>query len=174
MIMTSSFFAAKKVVTTKAVLFSLLLLLVSTSFKNEARHPRPFSGTFELSLMVVNPTLPFVEITASGPGQASHLGRSWYTSETVIDYSTLPVVLSGTVVLTAANGDELHTYFTGSPQPSGNGTETVVRQFTVQGGTGRFEGATGSFTGTTVSPAQSTPGDLPALSIITMKGTITY
>lgn len=172
--MSPSFFTAQKAVTMKAVLFSVLFLLLTTGFKSEVRQARPFSGAYQIYVTVLNPSPPFIKITASGAGNASHLGRSWYTSETVVDYSTLPVVLSGTVVLTAANGDELHTRFTGSPKPSGNGTETIVRQFIVEGGTGRFEGASGSFTGTTVGPAQTTPDDIPSEAFITMKGTLIY
>lgn len=174
--MTSSFFAAPKVVTTKTLLLAmtLLCLLLNTSFTKEGRQARPFSGTYELAVTIVNPSLPLVEITASGPGNASHLGRSWYDSETVIDFSEDPAVLTGTVVLTAANGDKLYTHFSGSPRSNGDGTATIVRPFTIDGGTGRFAGATGSFTGTTVDPEITNPEDIPGVSIITMKGTINY
>lgn len=172
----TSFFTTRNAAATQLrwLVLPLLCLLLGTGFKQVSRPARTFSGSFELVITVTDPSLPLLRITGSGPGIATHLGQSWYESQTVIDYSGTTVELRGNVTFTAANGDELHTSFVGHPYPNGDGTETIIRQFTVTGGTGRFEGASGSFTGTTISPTPASPGDLPSTSLITLKGTITY
>ena len=55
------------------------------------------------------------------------------------------IVTGKVLVLTAANGDELHGTFDGQSKP-GNvaGQYTVAAKLTFSGGTGRFENATGT------------------------------
>ena len=70
-------------------------------------------------------------LLVQGTGHATHLGAF-----TVINYLCYedPTITRG--LLTAANGDQIHTMVTGLPV---NG----VYNYAILGGTGRFEGATG-------------------------------
>ena len=70
-------------------------------------------------------------LLVQGTGHATHLGAF-----TVINYLCYedPEITRG--ILTAANGDRIHTMVTGPPV---NG----VYNYAILGGTGRFEGATG-------------------------------
>jgi hypothetical protein len=70
-------------------------------------------------------------LLVQGTGHATHLGAF-----TVINYLCYedPTITRG--LLTAANGDQIHTMVTGPPV---NG----VYNYAILGGTGRFEGATG-------------------------------
>jgi hypothetical protein len=62
----------------------------------------------------------------------------------VDDFSNFPFV-TGTAIITAANGDKIFTSFSGSLEDLGNGMLDVNFENTITGGTGRFAGATGSF-----------------------------
>ena len=77
-----------------------------------------------------------------GSGQATHLG--YYSEEGTVIFSPsgTPGVLSvvGSIIYTAANGDELHASVEGELNTA-NGAVTAV--LTYVGGTGRFAQATG-------------------------------
>lgn len=92
--------------------------------------------------------------TESGTGQATHLGRvTWSTSE-VANFCVDPNdpsrgAVTGTLVITAANGDQLTaSYQTTLSVDFASGTLTATGPFVVTGGTGRFAGATGGGTAT--------------------------
>jgi hypothetical protein len=75
-------------------------------------------------------------------GQATHLGSFGGSAQLFAlaapdDNGAFPVI--GFVTLVAANGDQLHAFFSGTLNVSGNGTADFV--FT--GGSGRFQNATG-------------------------------
>lgn len=78
-------------------------------------------------------------------GLALHMGRIDYHTEQCIARNPegTTVIEGKRLVLTAANGDELHGTFTGTSRPAGSQT-LVTADFTFKGGTGRFENATGS------------------------------
>jgi len=84
-------------------------------------------------------------------GYASHLGRihSVLTGSTcAVDLGAGQVSFTGSVVHTAANGDELHATFDGTMTLG-----TVALSVVFTGGTGRFESTTGSGTGAgTIDP----------------------
>ena len=75
-------------------------------------------------------------VTATGQGQATHLGQFTRLANVVIDGSA-----KGTVVFTAANGD--HLFVEIDAVPTGSPT-TVGGTYTFTGGTGRFNGASGT------------------------------
>ena len=75
-------------------------------------------------------------------GEATHVGHFILASDIAVDvrFGTA----TGTATLTAANGDMLFLDLEGYAVPPAL-IETVAN-YTIMGGTGRFEGATGSFT----------------------------
>ena len=113
----------------------------------------PFQATLteQFSGRQCGPALWCVSVT--GSGTAAHLGRVTETRQVLIDLSNpatgcLPV-LSDTMTLTAANGDQLTA--TGAGQNcltsvSDSDVQNEIVQYTVTGGTGRFSGASGSGT----------------------------
>lgn len=120
-----------------------------------------------------------------GSGHATHLGA--YTEEAnwlnPVDLADLcGEIGSGDVVLTAANGDELHAESvagvasicpTGPPDEDGVLPGVIVdAPFIVTGGTGRFEGAEGAFvrSGTFGFNVVTAEGTFD----VTYEGTITY
>jgi hypothetical protein len=96
---------------------------------------RPFHGTASGSIVALDPA------TGAGiaqyTGQATHLGRFSRVEHFQLDGLG---GITGTMVFTAANGDELHSDFEGhfvSPT-------TVVGTYEFTGGTGRFHDAAGT------------------------------
>jgi hypothetical protein len=110
----------------------------------------PFHGryTFQTSAVVnCPPTCPPTILTISGTiaGDATHIGRFTGTSEDSIN--TAATQSTGTLNLTAANGDRIFTTTVGQEtgfQPPN--VSFVMQTATIVGGTGRFAGATGTFT----------------------------
>ena len=86
---------------------------------------------------------PFAHQSTAAEGEATHIGHYTLTGDFAVDvrFGTA----TGVFTLTAANGDMLFLDMEGHAVPT-DLTKTVAN-FTVTGGTGRFEGATGSFTG---------------------------
>lgn len=73
-------------------------------------------------------------------GTASHMGRTSMTSQHCTPEGV--DISGGEMTLVAANGDEVYVEYLGTAPPS---TEVIVvdLDFTILGGTGRFEGAHG-------------------------------
>jgi hypothetical protein len=110
------------------------------------------AGTYQ-----VQPPPPNVVITATGVGQATHLGRFEFAIRNTVTPVATPApgcVISSTEIftatLTAANGDTISLVGTGTSCQNPPAVE-IVDVATVTGGTGRFEGATGSVTVTTTA-----------------------
>jgi hypothetical protein len=72
-------------------------------------------------------------------GEATHVGRFTAISDAIIDVTN--GFAMGTWTITAANGDQLFLDMTGYGIDDLHG----AGQFTITGGTGRFEGASGYF-----------------------------
>jgi len=89
-----------------------------------------------------------VAITATGGGEATHLGK--FTREEEILLNPENFTFTGTVVFTAADGSELNCSFAGGF----TGATTAAGTYTFTGGTGRFANATG---GAYFSVSQSDP-----------------
>jgi hypothetical protein len=85
---------------------------------------------------------PFAHESITAEGEATHIGHHTLTGDFVVDvrFGTA----TGVFTLTAANGDMLFLAMEGHAVAT-DPTQTVAN-FTVAGGTGRFEGATGNFT----------------------------
>ena len=123
----------------------------------------PFRGTCRTEWRFVDFVYlppPNDQVPVSGPihhagtCQLTHLGRATLVLEQQIDLSLIPSPITGVLVLTSANGDQLY----GSEVTSVSGPDEVggdafhgSGEWTWTGGTGRFAGATGlagfSYTG---------------------------
>jgi hypothetical protein len=93
------------------------------------------SGTVTItSINLAEGTAGVIHTHLIGVGQATHLGQ--FSVESFVDIDLATDTPTGNWVLTAANGDQLFASFIGYPN-GGN--------FTIQGGTGRFQGASGEY-----------------------------
>jgi hypothetical protein len=79
-----------------------------------------------------------------GTGTATHLGRYAEHVTMVINIPTLSS--TGTATFTAANGDTLLATVAGQATRTSPTTLSILEDYTITGGTGRFADATGSFT----------------------------
>lgn len=128
----------------------LLNLSDEVALKSGKIHPVPFKSVFELWSDPAIPG-PTINLTVNGLGNATHMGRTkLLVSETIIT-TTIPWTAHANVILTAANGDELHFNYDSFIDPSemapgGNFNLIVVGQCTITGGTGRFKDASGNLT----------------------------
>jgi hypothetical protein len=91
----------------------------------------PFKGSAELTVAM--------DGSLVGTGEGTQIGRFSEVAYPVINGNTF----SATVILTAANGDQVFKMATGTITSNGT-TTTFAGPFTVLGGTGRFVNATGS------------------------------
>jgi hypothetical protein len=128
----------------------------------------PFKGTYTTSVQILS-SPPALLHRISGTGNATHLGASEFVATATV-YLTPPppFLIVGTVIFTAANGDQLFASYTGTSMPVAGAPNNVLLTYTVTGGTGRFENATGSFTGVPVVPVGALTGT------ITLEGNISY
>jgi hypothetical protein len=94
---------------------------------------RPFRGQAVGIANFTSSTTAIIQAT----GNATHLGKFTRTENVVLGANG---AISGTVVFTAANGDQLAASFTGNfTSPT-----TATGTYTFTGGTGRFSDATGT------------------------------
>ncbi len=115
------------------VIASLLTLPLAVS-AGQRRHSARGTAQF------VSPTGDFI-----GSGNATHLGAYQEVGSATFSPTSDPTVLNveGSMTYTAANGDELHAFFSGQL----NGvTGVITAEIQYDGGTGRFANATGSST----------------------------
>jgi hypothetical protein len=100
-------------------------------------HPVPISGQYEVTITSETPAMDGLHVTGVAKGQATHLGRLTETENAVIYPDG---TLEASVVLTAANGDQLFcTDVGGFTSPT-----TTAGTITFMGGTGRFTNASGT------------------------------
>jgi len=123
-----------------------LVLLVFSASASANPKARPFRGyvvgtvTFSVPNPAPAPAPPWLLATSNAVGDVSHMG------ETVIVGKHVPAMnFSGTMTLTAANGDMITcTYVGGGSLPPNIGDwYDIWCDATITGGTGRFTGATG-------------------------------
>jgi hypothetical protein len=144
-----------------ACFFCLGLLLLLGTAASPAAASRPFKGHAEGMVTGVTLTGFILEYT----GQATHLGQFTRTEEVSLNPDT--GAFEGTIVFTAANGDQLWVEFTGQFTSA----TTAEGIYTIVGGTGRFTDATGT-ANFEASTALSPEGAL--LAAVTFEGTIDY
>ena len=116
-----------------------LLAMVALSMIGQAAELKevPMRGSGSGVITGVTPGPTGVAITATGEGEATHLGR--FTREESILLNPATGTVTGTIIFTASDGSELYCDFAGGF----TGPTTVVGTYTFTGGTGRFEGASG-------------------------------
>ena len=105
---------------------------------------RPFHGpSWGTTVSIVD--LPLVHNVFTGSAILSGLGRSSVVFPH--DWSVADNSVTGSMTITAANGDALYASVTGTALMRPDRLTMDLEQFaTIEGGTGRFEGAGGSFT----------------------------
>jgi hypothetical protein len=115
----------------------LVTVLAALALSGPARAGEqvPFQGKESGVLTQAGFSFPFVTFSVVGEGEASHVGRFTLNGQTAINVITGDA--TGVFTLTAANGDMLFLTLVVVAHPPGD--------FTIVGGTGRFQGATGSF-----------------------------
>lgn len=103
----------------------------------------PFKGAVRaVETVVVAP--PTASLTRDGTGTATYLGK--YTEHIAMTIHLPTLSSTGTATFTAANGDTLTATVVGQATRTGPTTLSIVEDYTITGGTGRFADATGSFT----------------------------
>lgn len=146
-----------------------MLTLVAPSVRAES--DRPFKGIFE-GAFAINPAT--LQLHFAGDGPASHLGESAIVGDSQLVPSGPGCfqIVTDTVTLTAANGDQLVLTNSGEDCFDETGHIIGVATFTVTGGTGRFDGASG--TGTTEVVATPNETGLAGTFVLTLRGRIWY
>ena len=96
----------------------------------------PFKGTLEATEAIDGPLHHL-----SGAGNGTHLGRFTYDAIITVDPATHDGI--GTVVWTAANGDQIFADTQGKLMVFAPPTVTLEETQRITGGTGRFVGASG-------------------------------
>jgi hypothetical protein len=157
----------KHVFTQYAFLFLLAgVAITSSSFKketlqnnfkkeNSTNHTVPFNGRIKMN----------VANGIYGTGEASHIGR--FTLSAQDDETNFPNI-TGTVVITAANGDQIFATHTGYAMELGNNMLKVDFEHTITGGTGRFTNANGNF------QIHAMINEVLGTGSATLNGTISY
>jgi hypothetical protein len=97
----------------------------------------PFKGSAAGAVVNASPGPAGVLLTVLADGQATHLGQFSREESLLLDPSTGTV--AGTIVFTAANGDQL----TGVVAGQFTSPTTAAGTYTFTGGTGRFENVVG-------------------------------
>ena len=160
-----------------ALVVALCAVLVAVPQPASAKGLVPFRATMVETIISLEMCGPMLRCpTATGIGQATHLGRTTSSGGVVVDLAhpdaagCFPEIR--TTVFTAANGDQIMITATGKSCSTGPTTVTTVDSYVVTGGTGRFSGASGSGTDsalvdlarrtavTTFIGTLSTPGSL--------------
>lgn len=136
--------------------FPLLFLFMFSSYttkhdatgRNQNDNAVPFKATITTSIQISGMP-PRQNVLSSGTGVATHLGQITFRGNAFVNFTVNPVEISdGIATITAANGDELYTSYSGT-------TTTVLGITTghfvhvITGGTGRFADASGTLTGST-------------------------
>lgn len=81
------------------------------------------------------------QASGGGAGYASHIGRFTYIVNATVDLNSGS---TGVFLLVFNNGDVIHGSLTGHGEVTAPNSGHIVENLTINGGTGRFEGATGS------------------------------
>jgi hypothetical protein len=129
------------------ILFAAILVFSVTFSIGNARmvvdledNSRPFKATAKAYAVAVSPP-PILEIYITGSGHATHMGKTSIWQHHFVNVISM-TFYDGRFLWTAANGDTIEGGYGGSMVPTSVGFE-IHGQFTIDGGTGRFEDAIG-------------------------------
>lgn len=113
----------------------------------------PFRASFDVVMSLTpDSACGGFRVSGTGVGRAMHMGAATLSVDECVDFAMEPgrVHVYGTLVLTAANGDQLQVSVDKvGDLPGPTGDAHVAGPYVVSGGTGRFAGATGRGTTTT-------------------------
>ena len=104
-----------------------------------------------------------LQASGGGAGNASHIGRFTYIVNATVNSDNSS---TGVFLLVFNNGDVIHGSLAGLGEVTAPNAAHIVENLTINGGTGRFEGATGSLKfdrivdGSTLPAFESTSGTL--------------
>lgn len=150
---------------------TLFLLLAGVAITNSSFKKEVLQNSFKKEI-VVKQSVPFkgamkmnIANGIYGTGEASHIGSFRLSAQD--DESNFPAI-TGTVVITAANGDQIFATHTGSAMELGNNMLQVDFENIITGGTGRFTNANGSF------EIHAMVNEILATGSATLNGTINY
>lgn len=121
----------------RAGMMVALVVVVGLARTAAADTSRPFKGWAVEAITAAQPVEDGLLVTTTGYGEATHLGAFTREAHALLrpDFT-----FEGTVVFTAANGDQLFLDLEGAfTSPT-----TLAGTYTVTGGTGRFSGASGT------------------------------
>ncbi len=133
-----------------ALVLTLVLVLNNAASANEPVE-RPFKMTEYGYVTDEGPDVgdcAVVTVEASGEGNATHMGLVSITRTHCFDFEHDPPIYDGEWEAVAANGDKIWGTYSGVLVPTEFGDNgpirgTITAPFTIDGGTGHFEGATG-------------------------------
>jgi hypothetical protein len=125
--------AVSKMIT---LIFATVALAVAAN-STLANDQVPFQGSAEGAIVGVSPDPAGAVLTVLAKGNATQLGQ--FSREEAILFNPVTGVLTGLIVFTTANGDQLFGTVEGGFISLGTATGT----YTFTGGTGRFANATG-------------------------------
>lgn len=138
----------------KIIFVALLLTLVisSMALAQDNTVERPFRMTSSASVLNEAPSAdcPFLDVNVGGTGNATHMGQVTVSRNHCFSPAHDPAFYDGTWEVIAANGDKIWGTYEGNGVPiafddQGNPILLqITAPFTIDGGTGRFQGASGS------------------------------
>ena len=151
------------------LILAVIAMLVSSCQKEDLfnlfheHHKKtvPFKAKFE----TVEEPFSETEDQITGTGSGTPIGKSTFVAFS--NFVNFPL-LKGTSTLTAANGDQIFSTFSGSAVGPDNDTIRVTNNNIITGGTGSFAGATGSFIAHGIANINVPTGT------VTFEGTISY
>jgi hypothetical protein len=128
-----------------SIVAALALLATLTGIALAEKKELHLKGTMQAVETLDFTNFPIMTSTASGSGNATHLGR--YTLNFEVEVNLITIAGTGTAHFVAANGDSLYAVGTGQATPT-NAPDVfnIVENYIITGGTGRFAGASGKFT----------------------------
>ena len=141
------------------VLIGVLAVVIYGVVAANQDNERPFKATsYEIVTsegVLEGSDCPALEVNIEGSGEGTHLGRFTLVRRHCFTPPDHPefngsVMHDGIYEITAANGDKLWGTYSGDLQPTEFGDAGPIRGIitsphTIDGGTGRFEGAEGEF-----------------------------
>ena len=152
----------------RSLFFALpvMMVLMGSSYSTDntkvkltsPKNPVVFIATFTTNLQISGAP-PIQTSRSSGGGVATHMGKTAFEANSTVNFTVQPAQLNGTATLTAANGDEFYTSFTGTVS---NANGMAIGNFVhhITGGTGRFEGISGELTATSAHNLATQTGTL--------------
>jgi hypothetical protein len=165
----------RKAIMIAGLVLALDVLAPATALGNAGGTDRPISGHWTGTNVLDFGTRSF---TTDATGVSSHLGKGTVHLDGVATFTgqSGTINIAGSIVIVAANGDEVFGTFSGSgtlTSSLGSSQGTSVTTFT--GGTGRFANASGSASGPFTQTLNGTQGTALTFAIeFSLSGTISY